>query len=92
MNKKQKRQCAVCGDKTQANVKLKWKRNSDNTVFHVCMLCAESNKVNENSVVKKCNNTYTTYIHHIDDLEANLHLALPNKPKRPFKKPVRYKN
>lgn len=57
-----RKQCAVCGDKIQTNVKLKWQRHSDNTIFNVCCACAEvPNKVNEHSVQMKENKTYTTY-------------------------------
>lgn len=45
-----KKVCAVCGDKSQVNVRLKWKRNSDQKVFDVCLHCAELDKVNEHSV------------------------------------------
>ena len=45
-----KKVCAVCGDKSQVNVRLKWKRHSDQKVFDVCLHCAELNKVSEHSV------------------------------------------
>ena len=58
-----KKQCAVCGDKTQSNVILKWKRDSDGIVFHVCAKCAELGKVNSSSVKINDNfNTYTTVV------------------------------
>ena len=56
-----KRQCAVCDDKTQANVVLKWRRKDDSVIFHICLLCAETNKVFANTVKMKKNKTYTTY-------------------------------
>lgn len=55
-----RRKCAVCGDTHQTNVKFKWQRFSDNTVFHVCGMCAESNKVNADSVKIEVNGKYTT--------------------------------
>lgn len=42
--------CAVCGDTTKRNVRLLWEREKDGAKFSVCMLCAETNKVNEKSV------------------------------------------
>ena len=56
-----KKQCAVCGDKTQLNVALKWKRDNDGMVFHVCLCCAEAGKVNANSVKMQKSSKYTTY-------------------------------
>lgn len=46
--------CACCGDTTSSNVRLCWKRDSDQKLFDICMLCAETpGKVNPESV-----NTY----------------------------------
>lgn len=56
-----KRKCAVCGDTNQTNVKFKWQRFSDNTVFHICGMCAEEkNKVNADSVKIEVTKNYTT--------------------------------
>lgn len=60
-----KRKCAVCGDLVQTNVKLKWRRDCDHVVFHVCMLCAESGKVNADSVKKESAKSYTTYMEEV---------------------------
>ena len=55
------RKCAVCGDTNQSNIIFKWQRHSDNTVFHICGLCAETpNKVNAESVKIQVDNKYTT--------------------------------
>lgn len=57
---KVKKCCAVCADDIPQNVVLKWKRDSDNTVFHVCLLCAEAGKVNASSVkMEKTDKTIT---------------------------------
>jgi uncharacterized membrane protein len=45
-----KKVCAVCGDSSQVNVVLKWKRDRDGKVFDVCLYCAEQGKVNQESV------------------------------------------
>ena len=46
--------CACCGDTTSINVRLCWRRDSDQKLFDICMLCAETpGKVNAESV-----NTY----------------------------------
>jgi hypothetical protein len=57
---KQEKMCAVCGDKTPLNVRLKWKRNSDKKVFHVCAYCAEQDLVNADSVKELTTQCYTT--------------------------------
>lgn len=59
---KKLRKCSICGDICQTNVKLKWRRNSDKVIFHVCLACAEGKKVCEHSVTKVSTNTATTYI------------------------------
>ena len=55
-----KRQCAVCGDTNQANVCLKWQRNRDGKIFHICALCAEEGKFTAETLVEKTTKTYTT--------------------------------
>ena len=56
-----KRKCAVCGDTCQTNIIFKWQRHSDNTVFHICGMCAEERgKVNADSVKVEVTKTYTT--------------------------------
>ena len=46
-----KKTCAVCGDKCQTNVRLRWKRDKDGNCYSVCCRCAEEKgKVNANSV------------------------------------------
>ena len=52
---KQRRRCAVCGDTCITNVRLVWKRDSDDKLFNVCCACAEAGKVNSVSV-----DNYTT--------------------------------
>lgn len=42
--------CACCGDTTSINVRLCWRRDSDRKLFDICLLCAESDKVNPESV------------------------------------------
>lgn len=42
--------CACCGDTTSINVQLCWRRDSDQKLFDICLLCAESDKVNSKSV------------------------------------------
>jgi hypothetical protein len=43
--------CACCGDTTSINVRLCWRRDSDQKLFDICMLCAETpGKVNAESV------------------------------------------
>ena len=44
------KRCAVCGDTTELNVRLAWRRDSDGKTVNVCCLCAESGKVNETSI------------------------------------------
>lgn len=44
------KQCAVCGDTCSTNVRLAWRRDRDGKTVNVCMACAESHKVNENSI------------------------------------------
>lgn len=44
------KRCAVCGDTCHVNVQLLWRRDSDQKLFDVCLLCAEADKVNETSV------------------------------------------
>lgn len=56
-----KNMCAVCGDKTQSNVKLQWQRFEDKTVFNVCLACAESGVVNSVSVKMIHSGEYTTF-------------------------------
>lgn len=72
------KKCAICGDLVQSNVKLLWKRDSDDTVFHVCLMCAESGKVNKDSVKKQSMKTYTTYLEEAKELVFS-----PVKPTRP---------
>lgn len=56
-----KRKCAVCGDTHQTNIIFKWQRFSDNTIFHICGMCAEEpGKVNADSVKIEVTKTYTT--------------------------------
>ena len=45
-----KKRCAVCGDTTALNVRLAWRRDRDGKTVNICCLCAESGKVNENSI------------------------------------------
>ena len=45
--------CAVCGDTTSINVRLCWRRHADNLLFDICLVCAEADAVNAESV-----NTY----------------------------------
>lgn len=45
-----KKKCAVCGDTHTTNVRLVWKRTSDQKEFDICMMCAEAGKVNAESV------------------------------------------
>lgn len=42
--------CACCGDTTSINVRLCWRRDSDQKLFDICLLCAEGDKVNAESV------------------------------------------
>lgn len=43
--------CACCGDTTSINVRLCWRRDSDQKLFDICLLCAETpGKVNAESV------------------------------------------
>jgi ssDNA-binding Zn-finger/Zn-ribbon topoisomerase 1 len=58
--KKLRKMCAVCGDKSQTNVIFKWRRFRNNIIFHVCALCRERGKVNEDTVKNTTNKTYTT--------------------------------
>lgn len=44
------KRCAVCGDHHEMNVRLRWCRFEDEMVFDVCCLCAETGKVNSESV------------------------------------------
>jgi hypothetical protein len=55
-----KKQCAVCDTRIQSNVVFKWKRHSDNKVFHVCTLCVEQFKVNDNTVKELQSKSFTT--------------------------------
>ena len=56
-----RKKCAVCGDTNQTNIKFKWQRYSDSTVFHICGRCAETpGKVNADSVKIEVGKTYTT--------------------------------
>ena len=50
-----KKRCAVCGDTTKMNVRLVWRRERDGKTVNVCCACAESHKVNEDSI-----DNYTT--------------------------------
>ena len=45
-----KKRCAVCGDTCATNVKLAWRRDVDGKMVNVCMMCAESGKVNAQSI------------------------------------------
>jgi hypothetical protein len=54
--------CAVCGDKSQVNTRSQWKRDSDQVIFHVCLHCAELDKVNKDTVQIKITKTYTTVV------------------------------
>lgn len=45
-----KKRCAVCGDRCATNVRLKWRRDSDGKTVNVCMMCAETGKVNAESI------------------------------------------
>jgi transposase len=54
--------CAVCGDKSQVNTRLQWKRDIDQVIFHVCLYCAEQDKVNKDTVQIKVTKTYTTVV------------------------------
>jgi len=54
------KQCAVCGDKCQTNVRLLWRRDKDKKTFHICLSCAEQDKVNENSVVERQSKGYSS--------------------------------
>lgn len=47
---KMTKRCAVCGDTTKLNVRLAWRRDRDGRTVNICCLCAESGKVNENSI------------------------------------------
>lgn len=43
--------CACCGDTTSINVRLCWRRDSDQKLFDICLACAETpGKVNPESV------------------------------------------
>lgn len=43
--------CACCGDTTSINVRLCWRRDSDQKLFDICLLCAETpGKVNAENV------------------------------------------
>lgn len=42
--------CAVCGDRSQVNVRNLFLRDSDGEYFTVCMLCREIGKANAESV------------------------------------------
>lgn len=55
-----KRQCAVCSDRNQTNVVMKWMRHEDGQIFHACCHCAERGKVNEFSVHDVTQGQYTT--------------------------------
>ena len=44
------RRCAVCGDRSRTNVRIVWRRFSDNALFDVCLLCCETGRVNETTV------------------------------------------
>jgi hypothetical protein len=57
---KKRKMCAVCFDKIQSNVIFAWRRDRDGVIFNVCASCAESQRVNENSVQIKKNKTYST--------------------------------
>lgn len=50
-----KKRCAVCGDTTELNVRLAWRRDSDGKTVNVCCACAEAGAVNEHSI-----DNYTT--------------------------------
>ena len=52
-----RKRCSVCGDTCQTNVKFVWERASDEKRFDICGLCAESGRVNAESV----NNYPSTY-------------------------------
>lgn len=54
------KQCAVCGTQVQSNIILKWKRESDGIVFHVCALCGEGGLANKDSVIEYKGLTHTT--------------------------------
>lgn len=45
-----RKQCAVCGDTCSTNVRLAWRRDRDGKKVNVCCLCAESGKVNADSI------------------------------------------
>jgi hypothetical protein len=36
-----KKKCANCGDTSQTNVRTLFRRNSDGTIFNICLRCAE---------------------------------------------------
>ena len=72
-----KRMCAVCGDKTQINVRKLWQRHSDKKVFNTCMACAEAGKVNADSVKEITDEAYTTL-----GEDANIVPYKDNRPKR----------
>lgn len=43
--------CACCGDTTSINVRLCWRRDSDQKLFDICLACAETpGKVNPENV------------------------------------------
>jgi hypothetical protein len=58
----QKKMCAVCGTTVDTNVILKWKRHSDEKVFHICAYCAEQDLVNAESVKELTTQCYTTIV------------------------------
>lgn len=73
-----KRRCAVCSDTNQTNVKLKWRNDADELMYHVCMYCAENNKVNSTTIQKLRDDNYTTYV-----MKTPSYLNVSNKSKRP---------
>lgn len=44
------KRCAVCGDTCHVNVRLCWRRDRDQKLFDICLLCAERGRVNEHTV------------------------------------------
>lgn len=55
------KQCAVCGDTCEMNVRLAWRRDRDGRTVNVCMACREAGRVNENSIDNYCNEA-TEYV------------------------------
>lgn len=58
---KLKRECAQCGDKSQMNVRMRYRRPEDEVIFYICLSCGESGNVDVSKLKMKRNKTHSNY-------------------------------